>query len=115
MAKVAVLYGKRKESSTVYDNIMSFEKYSKNTIVYFDIFTTKFSQDLLKAFDVIVVHYTVTIFDNNRMPPELLVLLRNITAKKIVFIQDEYRYVNRTVERLAYMKIDVLFTVISRS
>jgi hypothetical protein len=114
VVKIAFLYGKRKESSAIYDHIVAFQEYSDNAIVYIDVLSEPVTSNILNQFDVVVVHFTITIFDDDRMPHSLRVLLRTIKAKKIVFIQDDYRSINCVVERLAYIKADVLFTEVNK-
>jgi len=109
---IAFLYIKEKIASTVYDHIEAFHNYSAHSIFYFDIFSQPISLEEIDKFDAVIVHYTISIFHDDRCPAWLRVLLRNTTAKKIVFIQDEYRRINDVIDNLSYFKADILFTCI---
>src|SRR3972149_8484706 len=112
---IAFLYIKEKIASTVYDHIDAFQKYSTHKVYYFDISNQKLTLEDLNKFDVVVVHYTISIFNDCRCPSWLKLCLRYTPAKKIVFIQDEYRVVNDVVANLDYLKVDLLFTCVPKN
>ena len=87
---IIVLYIGEKIASTVYDHLYSFKNYSRYNIFYIDILKDEINLEILDKFDVIVIHYTISIFSDNRCPSWMRVLLRNTSAKKVIFIQDEY-------------------------
>ena len=108
---IAFIYFKEyRGAQTVYDHIYCFKQYSHHWITYFHALSSQLSKKTLEKFDIIVIHYTVAMFEDYRFPPQLRVLLRHLRAKKVVFIQDEYRRINATIENLNYIKADLLFT-----
>jgi hypothetical protein len=109
---IAFFYIKEKIASTVYDHINSFQNYSCHRISYFEILGQKIQLEELDQFDIVIIHYTISIFYDGRCPAWLRLLLRNTKAKKVVFIQDEYRVINDVIDNLNYLKIDLLFTCV---
>lgn len=110
--KIAFLYRQYNSAATINDHINAFSLYSQNKITYFNIASDHLSYLTLCKFDALIIHYTISIFDNANLPASLKELIRLFPRKKIIFIQDEYRFVNTVIELLNYLKIDVLFTCI---
>jgi hypothetical protein len=113
--KIAILYISETIASTVYDHLNSFQKYGQYTYTYLDIFKENITVDYINKCDAIIIHYTIFLFNDDRCPAWLRVVLRNTHAKKIVFIQDEYRFVNDVIENLDFIKADVLYTCVPES
>lgn len=113
--KIAILYIKENIASTMYEHLESFGRHSQHEVRYVKILSDDITLDLLNLFDVLLIHYSVFLFDDNRCPPEIRLLLVNASAKKIVFIQDEYRRVNDVAENLRLLGIDCLFTCVPKS
>jgi hypothetical protein len=113
--KVAIFYIGEKIANTVYDHLMSFQTYGQHTYHYVDVLKEKISSKETEKYDAIVVHYTVSLFNDERCPASLRLVLRNAKAKKIIFIQDEYRRVNDVIENLDFIKADLLFTCVPES
>ncbi len=113
--KIAIFYIGEKIANTVYDHLMSFQRYSQHTYYYVDVLKDKISFKEAERYDAIIVHYTIFFFNDERCPAWLRLMLRNVKAKKIVFIQDEYRRVNDVIENLYFIKADVLYTCVPES
>lgn len=64
----------------------------------------------LAAFDVILVHYGTFIYEERWLSARARARLAAAPAVKAVFLQDEYKHVDRTVDALAALGCDVLFT-----
>lgn len=99
-----------KVANTVIDHIESIEKYSTHTI-----FTCSMMVDFpikldLSKFDVVVVHYSLSLLTNYYISKKSKQLLRNFSGLKVIFIQDEYRQINNMINELLFLKTDVLFT-----
>lgn len=112
MMNVLFFYVSEAIASTVYDHINSFQKYGRYNYTYIDISKEKTTLDYIEQFDALIIHYTLFLFNDNRCPPWLRLILRNTKAKKIIFIQDEYRLVNDVVENLNFIKADLLYTCV---
>lgn len=66
----------------------------------------------LERFDGIVIHYSLIISNDAYLAPAARDRIRNYSGLKGVFIQDEYRWVNRTCDALRHLGADVLFTCV---
>lgn len=98
------------DANTIVDHIESIEKYSKNN-VYLYSNLGDFSKKLdLNRFDVIIIHYSLCLLNNYYISKESKNNLRNFSGLKVVFIQDEYRQIDKMIQELNYLKIDILFT-----
>ncbi|HBN21779.1 MAG TPA: hypothetical protein DD412_00885 [Holosporales bacterium] len=113
--KIAILCVKEKTAATVFDHLDSFKLFSKNEIKHIDVLKDIINRDILNGFDLIVIHYSVCLFNDDICFPWLRILLRDFTGKKVCFIQDEYRRVDEIVENLIYIKADLLFTCVPES
>ena len=66
----------------------------------------------LDRFDVIIIHYGIIISMANHLCAESFARIKAASPMKAVFIQDEYRHVNATVQAVQDLYINVLFTCI---
>lgn len=66
----------------------------------------------IERFDGVLIHYSLVLAKDNFVSPETRERLRAYTGFKGVFIQDEYRFINRTVEMLRYIGAHALFSVL---
>jgi hypothetical protein len=66
----------------------------------------------LENFDVLVVHYSNYMALTSHFDSTSISRIRAFRGLKVAFIQDEYRTVDATVERLREMDFDVLFTCV---
>lgn len=66
----------------------------------------------LNHFDVILIHYSLWIIWESYLSSVLVEKIRKSRALKALFIQDEYRYVNMTIDKMVELGIDVLFSCI---
>ena len=69
----------------------------------------------LSRFDVIVIHYSLVISNDVYLSPESRGRLRRSSALKALFIQDEYRFVNRSIDAMRSIGLDILFTCVPES
>jgi len=100
-----------RHTGTVAEHVGSFEKYSRHDVVVFD---SQVSSELdldLELFDVIVFHYSLVISMPVYLPPAFFQNLGRARALKVLFIQDEYRWVDRIADAIRSLGIDVVFTV----
>ncbi len=66
----------------------------------------------LERFDVIAIHYTLTACNDSYLSPRARTHIGAAKALKAVFIQDEYRFVDRTIAAFRELGIKVLFTCV---
>lgn len=66
----------------------------------------------LERFDVVLVHYTLMANHRAYLSPSARTRLAAYPGLKAVFVQDEYRWVNSTVELLQQIGVHALFTCV---
>jgi hypothetical protein len=66
----------------------------------------------LGRFDAIVIHYTLVASDDRYLSPSARARIAGAPALKAIFIQDEHRFIDRTVATLAALRVDLLFTCV---
>jgi hypothetical protein len=64
------------------------------------------------TFDVLVIHYSISVIDNAYLSPAFRERIRTFPGLKVIFIQDEYRRVNAYVDAIIDLGISVLFTCV---
>jgi hypothetical protein len=109
---VLILYNSSQTyTSTVYEHLTSFYKYSENNIFFANHEPTKQLVIDLSAFDAIVIHYTIRLpFD--QVSDANANLLSNYSGLKILFIQDEYDYTQNAWRWIKRLGIKLVFTVV---
>lgn len=102
------------DAGTIYDHINAFSLYSKNEIIVFNLANWEYSYFYeIQKVDVIVLHYTASILYDCSFPVIFRYYLAISKQLKVLFIQDEYRLVNKVIEGLNVLGIDLLFTCVS--
>jgi len=66
----------------------------------------------LWIFDAVIIHYGVTIRKGYTLNPQSRERIARFRGPKALFIQDEYRWINATVDAMVELGIDILFTVV---
>lgn len=114
MNKLLLLCDKQHNTaSTVYDHIGAIINYSNFDVdVMNPVKGPCLNKELVAGYDVIVIHYSVVIVLDSYLHPQDRYIISNYKGAKVVFIQDEYRWVNHTLDCLNAMSIDLLFTCI---
>lgn len=100
------------EAATVIDHIEAIRVWSR-----YDAFVLPMFGDLpdeldLDAFDGLVVHYNVVMSNPAYLSPLARWRISQFQGVKAAFIQDEYRFVDRTVSVMRTLGIHVLFTCV---
>ncbi len=91
------------------DHIFAFQKYSAN-----DYFVLSILGELpdwldLTRFDALVFHYSLIAAYDNYISPAGRLRIREFGGFKAAFVQDDYRWIDDTVNAFAYMGIHALF------
>lgn len=111
--KVALLVYTEVIAETVYDHINSFLRFSRHDVVMHDVSNMrKLDLSSIMQSDVIVIHYTVSLLSDYRFPLKLRLLVKNFKNIKVIYIQDEYRLVNKVHSALNFLEVDILFTCV---
>lgn len=98
------------DANTIIDHISAFEDYSQHHVFTYSNVGDISPRIQLEQFDAIMIHYSISLVNDYYISPQSKALLRDFTGLKIMFIQDEYRQINKIVSEIDYLKIDVLFT-----
>lgn len=101
-------------ANTIMDHIRSFRKFSKNEITIVNMMGPIPPDINLEDYDAIIIHYSICI-SVGYLNKEARLRIRLFEGHKTVYIQDDYRWINRTVASLAYMKIDAIFGLASKT
>jgi len=103
---------RRINPNTVLDHIAAFKRLSRHTVRTFNPLGLSRSVALeLDQFDAVVIHYSIVLSDRYHMSADMRQKLRRYSGLKIQFIQDEYRWVDRSTAASRDAGIRVLFTV----
>jgi hypothetical protein len=114
--RILLLCDYRKDiASTVSDHIESLCRYSRHNISCLSMFGTLPKRLDLRRFDVIVIHYSLTLCHDAYISIGARRKLAEFRGLKVVFIQDEYRHVDRTIAALYELGVNVLFTCVPDS
>ena len=100
------------EAATVLDHIEAMRKWSR-----YDVFVLPMFGDLpgdldLDAFDGLAIHYNLVMANPAYLSPLARWRISQFRGTKAAFIQDEYRFVNRSTAVMRMLGIQVLFTCV---
>jgi hypothetical protein len=97
-------------AATVCDHINAFARYSRHEIRVLSRVGEIFDGVKLETFDAVVIHYSLFLAIEAFVGPRSRRALAAFRGAKAVFIQDEYRFVNATLEALEACGVDLVFT-----
>jgi hypothetical protein len=98
---------------TIRDHLAAFKAYSAHEICLVDARSAASVDVRFDVFDAVVVHYSM-IVSAAYMPESVAQRIRDYNGYKILFIQDEYRWVNATVAAIADLGIDLIYSVLNK-
>lgn len=98
-------------TSTVFEHLDAFRKYSKSTWSYLDISLIDHNDTRLDLFDVIVVHYSVRL-PFGQLSDTGIRKLSNFQGLRVLFIQDEYDNTNLAKKIIGQASFDLVFSVV---
>lgn len=101
---------------TITDHINSFLRYSENTVYHYSGLVEN-NGDLpdwlkLDVFDAVVIHYSIFVAVEHYLSDKSKVRLAQYPGVKAVFLQDEYRFVNKSIEGIRAVGADIIFTCV---
>lgn len=100
----------KRVAATVGDHINALESDSRHQVRVVEMLGDAPVALDLDRFDVIIIHYTLIAANDTYVSPEMRARLKNSSALKALFIQDEYRHIDATVAAFREMGLDILFT-----
>lgn len=98
---------------TVRDHICALEHYSRHQVCVQGVTLGDISPFIdLSRFDGVIIHYTLIACSNDYIAPKLRARLRAFSGLKAMFIQDEYRFVGKTIAAMREIGVNLLFTCV---
>ena len=97
-------------AATVCDHINAFPRYSRYDVHVLSRVGEIFDGVDLDGFDAVVIHYSLALALETYVGPRSRRALAAFKGAKAVFIQDEYRFVNATLDVLEACGVDLVFT-----
>jgi hypothetical protein len=97
-------------AATVCDHINAFARYSRHEVRVLSRVGEIFDGVKLEQFDVVVIHYSLFLAVEGFVGPRSRRALAAFRGAKAVFIQDEYRFVNATLDAMEACGVDLVFT-----
>ena len=109
--KILIVYDSTQTyTNTVFDHLRSFGMYSNHEVKYIDYRNLEDDNISLTNYHVLVHHYSVRLITN--LPLKMLQKDQAFRGTKILFIQDEYDYVDQAVRVINYIGYDLIFTCV---
>jgi len=99
---------------TVRDHVESLKSHSGHSFYIADCRGAIEATVALDRFDVVAFHYSVIISRHDFISRQLADACSAFRGLKVLFIQDEYRWIDQTVRAIAALGINVLFSVVNR-
>lgn len=96
-------------ASTIIEHIHAFPKFSQHRYYVLSNLGHLPKWLDLSRFDGVIVHYSLIACYENYLSSDARRRIREFDGFKAVFVQDDYRWINNTVEALAYMRVNALF------
>jgi len=103
-------------AAMVTEHINAIIKYSVHDIfVYTDL--VKNNGDLklnvdLNCFDAIIIHYSIFIAIEQYISVKSRYQIAKFSGAKVVFLQDEYRFIDRSINAMHELGVDIVFTCV---
>ena len=99
-------------ASTVGDHISAFIKYSRHQFELFNCMKNRLSLEYLNQFDGVLIHYSILVEMDYYLSPINRYVLSQYRGLKMIFLQDENRNVDKLVNCIKNMNMDIIFTVV---
>ena len=96
-------------ASTIVEHIQAFPRHSQHRFYVLSNLGDLPAWLDLSRFDGIIVHYSLIACYDNYLSPDARRRIREFSGFKAAFVQDDYRWINDTVDALAYMRLTALF------
>jgi hypothetical protein len=106
---------RRDTASTVADHVDAISQYSENQVTVLPTLGDFSSALELNRFDVMIIHYSLVMSMDAYLSPTSRARIQTYTGLKAAFIQDEYRFVDRTISAMRELGIELLFTCVPNS
>ncbi|WOH68182.1 hypothetical protein [Bradyrhizobium sp. BWA-3-5] len=102
----------KRTASTITDHILALREFSQHSITVFNSKGEGVSRLELGRFDGIIIHYSLVVCMDSYVGPKARAAIRAFPGLKIAFVQDDYRWIDQTVDALRDLGIHVLFGLV---
>jgi len=99
---------------TIRDHIGAFSLHSKHNVHRLGIAGELPKYLDLSRFDAIIIHYSIIAFDIKYLKQATKEKIKNFRGVKAIFVQDEYRVVDKAIQVLGELGIDIVFSLASK-
>ena len=104
-----------RSAGTIIDHIRAFETFSRHRIWILSNLGDLPRRFDLSRFDGIIIHYSIVVSNNNFLSPRARTRIRRFEGLKAVYVQDDYRWIDRTVAAFRYLRINAVFGLPSQN
>ncbi len=101
-------------AGTIKEHIFAFKKYSQHNVYILNNRGNLPPSINLALYDVVVIHYSIIICNDSYLNASARERIRHFSGMKVLFIQDDYRWINATFSALDYMRISIIFGLASK-
>ena len=117
--KILILADEKYSAEVVKDHVQAISAFSRHDVrvksprkrrKYLPSPKVSLLDDNGLFFDVIIIHYSLCILFESYIPKYLREGIREFSGIKIQIIQDEYRWINKMMDEMAYLGIDAIFS-----
>ena len=95
-------------AGTILDHIIGIRNLSRHNVTVVDFRGQLPRSANLDRFDGLIIHYSLVACYDSYISPLARISIRNFQGVKVAFVQDDYRFINDTVEAMAAMRINAL-------
>ncbi len=99
-------------ASTIIDHVMGLKQFSGHSIHIFNSRGDVSNLLELDRFDGVIIHYSLVACMDTYIGPNLRAAICRFKGLKAAFIQDEYRWINDTMDALRQLGVHILFSVV---
>ena len=96
-------------AGTIVEHVRAFGKYSANAYRVLSNLGDLPPWLQLSRFDALVIHYSLVASYDSYLSPKARQQIRDFKGFKAAFVQDDYRWIDDTVNAFAFMRIHALF------
>src|SRR6266498_3115273 len=96
-------------ASTIIDHIYGLKDYSRHTI---RILSSRGEAPVdldLHRFDGVIIHYSLVACLDAYVGPRIRKQIKEFSGIKIIFVQDDYRFIDKTVDAISDLGVHILF------
>ncbi|WP_422365634.1 hypothetical protein [Pelagibius sp.] len=112
---ILMLYGEQfRFIGTIGAHLEAFKAYSQHDVLQLDSIALSAIDLDLNGFDCIVLHYSLIVSQPRHIKEDVRQELREYKGPKLLFIQDEMRWVDATSAAIRDLDITTVFTVVNK-